>query len=164
MASLAKWLSVGLLTKWLWIRITLLSLKLQIRRLLWARSSSTFRQTIECRFTLKLVRDMIITYNQMHRTDKYSQHILIIWPVWLNGWVFVYELSGCGFESRWCHYCITFMVSIIILLLERPHKDLKQKDEEEVFADFSSFSLLSVEDLLLHHELLNSKYRYIPLT
>ena len=25
------------------------------------------------------------------------------WPVWLNGWVFVYELSGCGFESRCCH-------------------------------------------------------------
>ena len=23
--------------------------------------------------------------------------------VWLNGWVFVYELSGCGFESRCCH-------------------------------------------------------------
>ena len=21
-------------------------------------------------------------------------------PVWLNGWVFVYKLSGCGFESR----------------------------------------------------------------
>ena len=82
MASLAKWLSVGLLTKWLWIRITLLSLKLQIWRLLWARISSTFRQTIECRFTLKLVRDMIITYSQMHRTDKYSQHSLIIWPVW----------------------------------------------------------------------------------
>ena len=25
-------------------------------------------------------------------------------PVWLNGWVFVYELSGCGFESRCVHY------------------------------------------------------------
>ena len=24
---------------------------------------------------------------------------LAIRPVWLNGWVFVYELSGCGFES-----------------------------------------------------------------
>ena len=23
----------------------------------------------------------------------------VIWPAWLNGWVFVYELSGCGFES-----------------------------------------------------------------
>ena len=36
----------------------------------------------------------------MHRTDKYSQHSSTIWPVWLNGWVFVYELSGCEFESR----------------------------------------------------------------
>ena len=24
----------------------------------------------------------------------------IIWPVWLNGRVFIYELSGCGFVSR----------------------------------------------------------------
>ena len=36
---------------------------------------------------------------QMHCIDKYSQHSSIIWPVWLNGWVFVYELNGCGFES-----------------------------------------------------------------
>ena len=41
--------------------------------------------TIECGFTLKSVRDMIRTYSQMHRTDKYSQHSSIIWPVWLNG-------------------------------------------------------------------------------
>ena len=41
--------------------------------------------TIECGFTLKRVRDKIITYSQMHRTDKYSQHSSIIWPVWLNG-------------------------------------------------------------------------------
>ena len=103
MTSSAKFLSVHLRTKWLWVRIPLLSLKLQIWHLLQARSSLTFRQTIECRFTLKLVRDMIITYSQMHRTDKYSQHSSIIWPVWLNGWVFVYELSGCGFECRCCH-------------------------------------------------------------
>ena len=30
-------------------------------------------------------RDSIITYSQMHRTDKYSQHSSIIWPVWVNG-------------------------------------------------------------------------------
>ena len=41
--------------------------------------------TIECGFTLKRIRDMIKTYSQMHRTDKYSQHSSIIWPVWLNG-------------------------------------------------------------------------------
>ena len=30
--------------------------------------------TTECRFILKRVRDMIKTYSQMHRTNKYSQH------------------------------------------------------------------------------------------
>ena len=34
--------------------------------------------TTECRFTLECVRDVIITYNQMHRTDKYSRHSSII--------------------------------------------------------------------------------------
>ena len=60
MNSLPKWLNVPLRTKWLWVRIPLLSLKLQILCLIRARSSLTFRQTIECRFTLKLVHDMII--------------------------------------------------------------------------------------------------------
>ena len=39
MTNLAKWISVRLRTKWLWVRIPLLSLKLQIWRLLRARSS-----------------------------------------------------------------------------------------------------------------------------
>ena len=38
----------------------------------------------ECRFTVKCVRDMTGTYSQMHRTDKYSQHSSMIWPVWPN--------------------------------------------------------------------------------
>ena len=49
---------------WLWVRIPLLSLKLQIWCLLRARSSLTFRQLIGCGFTVKLVRDMI-TYSQL---------------------------------------------------------------------------------------------------
>ena len=49
---------VRLRTKWMFL---LLSLKLQIWRLLRTRSSLTFRQTRECRFTLKLARDMTIT-------------------------------------------------------------------------------------------------------
>ena len=101
--SLTKWSSVRLWTKWLWIRIPLVLLKIQIWCLLRAMSSLTFRQTIECGFTLKLVPDMITTYSRMHCTDKYSQHSSIIWPVWLIGWVFLYELSGCGFESCCCH-------------------------------------------------------------
>ena len=53
--------------------------------------------TIECEFSLKRVRNMTITYSQIHRTDKYLEHSSIIWPVWPNGWVFVEELSGSGF-------------------------------------------------------------------
>ena len=59
--------------------------------------------SIECGFTLKRVHDMIKIYSEMHRTNKYSQYSSIILPVWLNGRVFVYELSGCEFESRCCH-------------------------------------------------------------
>ena len=44
----------------------------------------------------------------MHRTDKYSQHRSIIWLVWLEGWVFIYKLSGCGFESCCCHLNFTY--------------------------------------------------------
>ena len=49
----------------------------------------------------KCVCDMIQTYNQMHHTDKYSQNCSIIWVVLLNSWMFLYELSGCGFKSRY---------------------------------------------------------------
>ena len=73
--------SVHLWTKWLWVWIPLLSLKLQIWCLLRARSSLTLKQTIECGFMLRFVHDMMITYNQIHHTDKYSQHSTIIWPV-----------------------------------------------------------------------------------
>ena len=54
-------------------------------------SELIFTQTIECRFTLKLARNKMITYSQLISTDKYSQHSSIIWPVWLNAWVLVYK-------------------------------------------------------------------------
>ena len=44
LVSLAKWLSVHLQTKWLWVQVPLQSLKLQILRLFQAMSSLTFRQ------------------------------------------------------------------------------------------------------------------------
>ena len=88
-------------TKWLWVRILTLSLKLQIWCLfrgygacfVSARSFLAFRQTIKCRFTLKLVCDIIITYSKVHRTDKHgvSQHRSLIlkkklasWAKWLS--------------------------------------------------------------------------------
>ena len=52
--------------------------------------------TIECRRTLKCIRDMMITYSQMNLLDKYSQHSPFTWSVWLNGWVFSYQLSIRG--------------------------------------------------------------------
>ena len=61
--------------------------------------------TIECGFTLKR---MTKTYSQIHRTYKYSEYSSIIWPVWLNRWVFVYELSGSGFEPSFSHLNFRF--------------------------------------------------------
>ena len=54
--------------------------------------------TIEYGFTLKRVQDMVRTYSQLHRTDKYSEHSSIIRSVWPNGCVFVYEQSGLGWS------------------------------------------------------------------
>ena len=59
--------------------------------------------------------NMIITYSQIHHTAKYSQLSSIIWPVWLNGWVFVYELSGCGFESHCSHLLFIWVSPLKIL-------------------------------------------------
>ena len=91
--------------------IPLQSLKLQKSGLFQARSSLIFRQLrTKCRLTLCdmiHVCDMIQKDSKLHHTDKYSQHSLIIWPVWLNGWVFIYELSACGFESH-CSPVISF--------------------------------------------------------
>ena len=51
---------------------------------------------------------MTRTYSQTNRTDNYSQLSLIIWLVWLNDWMFVYELSGCGLESSCSHLNFRF--------------------------------------------------------
>ena len=42
--------------------------------------SQTGQIVTEYGFTLNFVRDMIITYSQVHRADKYSQHISIMKP------------------------------------------------------------------------------------
>ena len=39
-------------------------------------------------------------FNCFYHVTKPFQSESTIRLVWLNGWVFVYELSGCGFESR----------------------------------------------------------------
>ena len=95
---MVEWFSVHFWTKRLWVWVQLQSLKLQILCLFWARSPLTFRH-LEWGFTLKNICDIIRTYSQTHCTDRYLQHSSIIWTVWLNGWVFVYELKRCEFKS-----------------------------------------------------------------
>ena len=82
-------------TKWFWLHLNFVPAS--------SKEFLDIQVSIECGFTLKRVRDMARTYSQMHRTDKYSEHRSIIWPVSLNGWVFAYELSGSGFESSCNH-------------------------------------------------------------
>ena len=62
LVSLAKWLSVCLQTKRLSVRIPLQSIKRHIAPA-WSKEILDIRTTIERRFNLKRVRDMIITYN-----------------------------------------------------------------------------------------------------
>ena len=58
--------------------------------------------------TVKRIRDVIRTCSQMHGTDMYSEHSSNIWSIWPNGWVFIYKLSGSGYESSSSHLNIRF--------------------------------------------------------
>ena len=126
-ANLAKCLSLHLRTNWFCVRIPLLSLKLQIWRLLRARSFFTFRQTMVCRFTLKLVWYMVITYIQLHRTDMLSRHSSIIWPAWLNGWVFDYE------QTIVCRFTLKLVCDMIIAYSQvKPILSIKFVNSEKI--------------------------------
>ena len=58
----------------------------------------------------------IWTHNHLARNRTLNH--LANWPFWLNGWVFVYELSGCGFESRCCHIkAVGLLVLTVIYVL-----------------------------------------------
>ena len=46
---------------------------------------------------------MTVTYIQMHQIYKFSKHNSILWPVWLNGWLFNYKLIDREFEFSFCH-------------------------------------------------------------
>ena len=98
----------------MWVRILLQSLKLQIS-CFW-QGVPWHHATIAYGLTLKRVHDIIVTYNQLHHTNKYSQHSSINLLVWQNGWVFVYELSGCGLESHCSQlnlrYCACFSLEV----------------------------------------------------
>ena len=57
------------------------------------------------------------TLNHLAELDKLA--MWPNWPVWPNGWVFVYELSGSGFEScshlnRWLYKWLLSRVPLFI--------------------------------------------------
>ena len=58
--------------------------------------------------------NVIRTHN--HLVRKWTLNYLAkLAKLWLSGWVFVYELSGCGFESRFCHFHQTFHLVITVV-------------------------------------------------
>ena len=59
-------------------------------------------------FTLKRIYSEMRIHSETrtwhdNNIQSNAQDSSIIWPVWPNCWVFIYELSGFGFESRCCH-------------------------------------------------------------
>ena len=72
LASLTKWLSVRLRTKWFWVESSCSQLNFRFCSCL--KEFLDIQATIEYGFTLKHVCDTTRTYCQIHRTDNYSEH------------------------------------------------------------------------------------------
>ena len=72
-------------------------------------------------FLIHFLSILVSSTVKWHPTDKYSQHsqYWLVWLVWLNGRVFVYKLSGCGFESRCSH--LLFSMLYLLGLLDSLH-------------------------------------------
>ena len=85
---------------WNWLHVVITS-RIRFTVMFEPASSKHFldiQATTECGFTLIRTGEAIITYRQMHRTDKYSEQELIIWSVRPTAQVFFYRLSGSGWE------------------------------------------------------------------
>ena len=116
MASLPKWLSVRLRTTWLWVKIPLQSLILQIwpHRVPWNLGSYRVQQVVvtftkKCRFTLKCLCDMI----RMHS-------LLLILATFLSTFSCIHFMST--FFSRHWHLSRGHRISCPTHHLERTDK------------------------------------------
>ena len=67
LAGLAKWLNACLWNKWLWVGMSLLSLKTSNIAPVLSKGFFDIKATIECRFTLKRLREMIITNSRFQQ-------------------------------------------------------------------------------------------------
>ena len=79
----------------------------------------------------------------MHRTDKYSQHSSIIWPVWLNGRVFVYELSGVGSSPVAETHSFSILIDSVVSNSERAFKS-QSFTQEIIHSRDHSFSTYKI--------------------
>ena len=106
--------------------------------------------------------DCMYTYSQMHRTDKYSQLSSMIWSVWPNGWVFVSELSGCGFKSS-CSHLKDSMIVPNSLCLGNVSKDFSASNMKKtgfngyIYDVSVDYELIDVDDIKNIHKYLIEK-------
>ena len=82
----------------------------------------------------------------MHRTDKYSQRSSIIWLVWLNGWVFIYEVVVGSSPFQWLHFkSHKFLYSAYAdettLFKETKNQQLEFLNTFDTFSLFSSLKI-----------------------
>ena len=70
--------------------------------------------------------------------SKQAPHLKSVWP---NGWVFIYKLSDCSFESCCCHLEKDF-----IKLKDRDLKDREEKIKKEIAELFFKPIMVSIND------------------
>ena len=95
---------------WNWLLYMLWTIKVWSRSHFWKTDyEGRIQNPIEYKYLPSQVTAMVFKLNN-HLVHKQTLNHLV--PVWLNGWVFIYELSGCGFESCCCplnfRYCTCF--------------------------------------------------------
>ena len=71
---------------------------------------NAFYFIIKALFVLKVFKSLSWLFWSC-RKNGLIKKLRLIWPVWLNGWVFVYELSGYGFESHCTQLISKLMMS-----------------------------------------------------
>ena len=69
-------------------------------------NSGNYRVWIHSEICLIIIKDL--NYRKGFEFGNMRSIYSAIWPVWLSGWVFVYELSGCEFGSRFSHLNFRF--------------------------------------------------------
>ena len=75
------------------------------RRDIWSLSGSNGVRShnhLVCKWTLNHLTEWL--FEQMESNFDYWVNL----SNWVNGWVFVYQLSGCSFHSRCCHLDVKY--------------------------------------------------------